>query len=197
MNDRNHTEDVLVAWASLTAEMLTADSVRAVERIAHDDRGRIDLPSHAGVYAFWWIGDRGQLLNANRHIILKGPGGGDVDVYYHDWWPSDAPYPCLYVGKSTDLKTRFSQHLMRGTSGRAHPVMAGNRKAEPRTTSCQMRFGIEHVFPTETNPLSLIKKCVGFSYCDGFADNAVAERFFAEDRLVGHLRPWFNVDSER
>lgn len=197
MNDRNHAEDVLVAWASLTAEMLTADSVRAVEKIAHDDRGRIDLPSHAGVYAFWWIGDREQLMNANRHIMLKGPGGGDVDVYYHDWWPSDAPYPCLYVGKTTDLKKRFSQHLMRGTERRAHPLMTGSRKAKPLTTSCQVRFGIEHVFPAETSPLRVIKKCVGFSYFDEFADNAVAERFFTEDRLVGHLRPWFNIDSER
>lgn len=197
MNDRNRAEEVLVAWELLTAEMLTRDSVRAVEEIAPDDRGRIDLPSHAGVYVFWWIGNREQLMNANRHIMLKGPGGGDIDVYYHDWWPSDAPYPCLYVGKSTDLKRRFSQHLMRGTKDRVHPLMAGNRKAKPRTTSCQVRFGIEHVFSTESSPLQLIKKCVGFSYCDDFADNAVAERFFTEDRLVGHLRPWFNIDSER
>jgi len=27
--------------------------------------------------------------------------------------------------------------------------------------------------------------------------NAIAERFFEEDRLVGTWRPWFNIDSER
>ncbi|MFX1767699.1 MULTISPECIES: hypothetical protein [Paraburkholderia] len=72
-----------------------------------------------------------------------------------------------------------------------------NKKVTPKTTSCQLRFGIEHVFPAEANPLDVVKSSVGFSYCDEFPDNAVAERFFAEDRLVGHLRPWFNIDSER
>jgi hypothetical protein len=57
--------------------------------------------------------------------------------------------------------------------------------------------GIEHTFPAEDAPLDLIKKSVGYSYFDQFKDNAVAERFFAEDWLIGHLRPWFNVDSER
>ncbi|MCY1299951.1 hypothetical protein D9M70_495020 [compost metagenome] len=136
-------------------------------------------------------------MEANRHIVLKGPGGSDVDVHYHDWWPSDAPYPCLYVGKSTDLKIRFRQHLLPGTAERAHQTLDGNLKAKPRTTSCQLRFGIEHIFPQEKKPLTLICEHVGFSWCDEFPDNAVAERFFAEDRLVGHLRPWFNIDSER
>ncbi|MBA4233889.1 MAG: hypothetical protein C0465_25285 [Ralstonia sp.] len=60
-----------------------------------------------------------------------------------------------------------------------------------------MRFGIEHVFPDEPAPLLLIQDAVGFSFYDEFSENAIAERFFAEDRLVGHLRPWFNIDSER
>jgi hypothetical protein len=75
---------------------------------------------------------------------------------------------------------------MRGTAGRAHEALSDNAKAKPRTTACQLRFGIEHVFRTHANPLALIDDC----------DNAVAERFFAEDRLVGHLRRWFNIDSE-
>jgi hypothetical protein len=158
--------------------------------------GRIAVPSHASVYAFWWVGDRQQLLAANRHIALRGPGGKPVDVEYHDWWPSDAPYPCLYVGKATNLKKRFGQHLMRGSVARERETLSGNAKAKPHTTACQLRFGIEHVFPTEANPLALIDDAVGYSWCDSFPDNAVAERF-AEDRLVGHLRPWFNVDSER
>ena len=197
MNDRNRAPEVQTAWESLTAAMLTADSVRAVKYIAEGDRGLIDLPSHPGVYAFWWMGSRKQLMEADRRITLKGPRGDDVLVHYHDWWPSDAPYPCLYVGKTTDLKARFSQHLMRGITGRAHPASPNSAKVRTRNTSCQLRFGIEHVFSTEANPLTLIKESVGFSYCDEFSDNAVAERFFAEDRLVGHSRPWFNIDSER
>lgn len=196
MNDRNRAEEVQIAWQSLSATMLTATSVHRVKDLS-DKRSAVAVPSSAGVYAFWWTGNREQLMKANRHIVLKGPGGVKVDVNYHDWWPIDAPYPCLYVGKATNLRRRFGQHLLRGTAGRAHQPLSGNDKATPRTTSCQLRFGIEHVFPVEPNPLILIDEAVGFSWCDAFPDNAVAERFFAEDRLVGHLRPWFNIDSER
>lgn len=38
---------------------------------------------------------------------------------------------------------------------------------------------------------------VGFSYIINFPENAIAERFFTEDRLIGTWKPWFNVDSER
>ncbi|MGV7241091.1 hypothetical protein [Caballeronia sp. M23-90] len=197
MNDKNRAGEIQIAWQLLTAAMLAAISVRAVKDIADVDRGPIYLPERAGVYAFWWTGRRQRLMEANRHIVLKGPGGKPVDVHYHDWWPDDAPYPCLYVGKATNLKKRFSQHLMRGTTGRAHQTLSGNLKGKARTTSCQLRFGIEHVFPAESDPQGLIQECVGFSFCDQFSENAVAERFYAEDKLVGHLRPWFNIDSER
>lgn len=196
MNDRNRSSDVALAWQSLVAEMLDSSTVRPVSTII-TSRYTIDIPDTAGVYAFWWVGERGDLMAANRHIVLKGPGRKPVDVRYHNWWPSDAPFPCLYVGKATNLKRRFGQHLLRKTEGRAHQSQPGNAKAKPKTTSCQLRFGIEHVFPSEANPLGLIGRAVGFSYYDGFSENAIAERFYAEDRLVGHLRPWFNIDSER
>jgi hypothetical protein len=195
MNSRNRVGKVEVDWQRLSAAMLKAESVHRVKDLP--GLGESAVPSDAGVYAFWWMGSRRQLMNANRHIVLKGPGGNKIDVQYHDWWPDDAPYPCLYIGKTTNLKRRFGQHLLRRTAGRAHQPLSGNHKAKPRTTACQLRFGIEHVFPAEANPLALIKEAVGFSWYAGFDDNQVAERFFAEDRLVGHLRPWFNIDSER
>lgn len=157
----------------------------------------IDLPVGPGVYAFWWIGDRQQLLTANRQIVLKGPGEQPVKVEYRDWWPADLVYPCLYVGKSTNIRKRFSLHFKRGSPGRLHAAHPENRKAKPNTTSCQLRWGIEHIFPNEQDPLTLISSSVGFSYRNDFADNAIAERFFEEDRLVGIWRPWFNIDSER
>lgn len=120
-----------------------------------------------------------------------------MDVEYKDWWPADLAYPCLYVGKTTNIKKRFSLHIMRGSPGRLHASPLANEKAKPRTTSCQLRFGIEHVFPSEPDPLSIIYRAVGFSYRTDFPDNPIAERFFEEDRLVGIWRPWFNIDSER
>jgi hypothetical protein len=160
-------------------------------------RNRINLPEQPGVYAFWWIGDRGKLLTANRQIVLKGPGEKPVEVEYREWWPDELAYPCLYVGKTTNIRKRFSLHIKRGSPGRLHQAHPQHHKAQPNTTSCQLRWGIEHIFPNDPAPLQLIGHSVGFSYRTDFAENAIAERFFEEDRLVGTWRPWFNIDSER
>lgn len=156
-----------------------------------------ELPEEAGVYAFWWVTDRSELLTANRHIVLKGPNGADVEVEYEDWWPSELAYPCLYVGKTTNVKKRCALHIKSRSLGRLHVANVDNAKAKPRTSSCQLRWGIEHVFPHEPEPLKLIFRAVGFSYRTDFPRNPIAERFFEEDRLVGTWRPWFNIDSER
>ncbi|MEE9103142.1 GIY-YIG nuclease family protein [Pseudomonas nitroreducens] len=170
-------------------------SIRSVNAITHNSR--IDLPEEPGVYAFWWIADRSKLLTANRRIVLKGPGERPVEVEYGEWWPHDLAYPCLYVGKTTNIRKRFALHIKRGSPGRLHEPHPQHHKAKPNTTSCQLRWGIEHIFPNDPAPLELIGHCVGFSYRTDFAENAIAERFFEEDRLVGTWRPWFNIDSER
>jgi hypothetical protein len=169
--------------------------IRSIAQILQ--RGEPKLPTRPGIYAFWWIGERKRLLSANRQIILKGPGERPVKVEYRDWWPKVLRYPCLYVGKSTNIRNRFYLHLKRGSAGRCHSAHPENHKTDPITTSCQLRWGIEHIFPAESNPLEIIYSCVGFSYRDDFKDNAIAERFYEEDRLVGIWRPWFNIDSER
>ena len=100
--------------------MHTAASIRCVGDVFH---GRaIDLPELPGVYAFWWISPKEKLLSANRHIVLKGPKEQPVDVEYRDWWPPELQYPCLYVGKSTNIKNRFSYIL-----SAAHLVAYTNR----------------------------------------------------------------------
>jgi hypothetical protein len=174
--------------------MHTATSIKKIADICLSNR--IDLPEEAGVYAFWWLADRDELMQANRHIELKGPGGKRVDVEFKDWWPSELVYPCLYVGKSTNLKKRFSQHIMRGSAARLHQI-EGKQKVKAVNTSCQLRYGIEHIFNDHSTPLDIINSKVGFSFTTNFPDNAIAERFYTEDRLIGTWRPWFNVDSER
>ena len=175
--------------------MHAASSIESVAKLM-DSRPSL-IPKGPGVYAFWWIGNRDELLASNRNIVLKGPNEVRVNVEYRDWWPKDLTYPCLYVGKSTKLRKRFRLHIKNGSYGRLHEPHAEHHKAKPNTTSCQLRWGIEHIFPGEGSPLSIIRGSVGFSYRDDFADNAVAERFFEEDKLVGTWRPWFNIDSER
>ncbi|MDD5272995.1 MAG: hypothetical protein PHU14_09780 [Methylovulum sp.] len=170
-------------------------STLRVNKILEDNSASI--PEEPGVYAFWWVAPKENLIAGNKHIVLKGPNGRPVDVEYKDWWPKELVYPCLYVGKSTNIKKRFKQHIMLGTAHRLHEPSLGNKKAKPHNTTCQLRFGIEHVFPSETNTLDLIKNSIGFSYRTDFVENHIAERFFEEDRLIGIWRPWFNIDSER
>lgn len=173
-------------------------TLQSIRRVEHIFTGRaIDLPDGPGVYAFWWMRPKVELMTANRHIVLAGPGKRPVDVEYRDWWPKELVHPCLYVGKTTNLRRRFGLHIMRDSVGRLHAPHPKNLKAKPRTTSCQLRFGIEHLFPNDTSPLDIIFRAVGFSYNTSFEDNAIAERFYEEDRLVGFFRPWFNIDSER
>lgn len=157
----------------------------------------VKIPESAGVYAFWWIGDRSELLNGECSIELQGPGKKPVKVKYHDWWPKDLIYPCLYVGKSTNIRKRFSLHLKRRSPGRLHSGTDNPKKVKPVTTSCQLRWGIEHIFPNDSEPLKTIENSVGFSWRTDFLDNPIAERFFEEDRMIGLWRPWFNIDSER
>jgi hypothetical protein len=175
--------------------MHTAQSILSVDILLNSRPSLI--PSKPGVYAFWWIGRRDDLLKSNRTVLLKGPNEVRMPVEYRDWWPDELIYPCLYVGKSTNLRKRFGLHIKSNSRGRLHVPHVEHHKATPNTTSCQLRWGIEHIFPSESDPLGLIRSSVGFSYRDDFADNAIAERFFEEDRLVGTWRPWFNIDSER
>lgn len=175
--------------------MHTPSSIQSVAKI-FDTRSPL-IPTDPGVYAFWWIGDRSTLLMSNRTIVLKGPNGVRVSVEYRDWWPDDLTYPCLYVGKTTNLRKRFGLHIKSKSPGRLHEPNAEHHKVTPNTTSCQLRWGIEHIFPNAESPLNIIRESVGFSYRNDFSDNAIAERFFEEDRLVGTWRPWFNIDSER
>lgn len=177
------------------------DSIVRIKDIVHNNR--INLPEKPGVYAFWWMGERMDLLSANREIILAGPGGDDIKIVYEDWWHQKRDYPCLYIGKSTNIKNRFSKHLRRGSKERLHYIADDNRKVKPVATTCQLRHGIEHVFKNHTNPLDLIMENVGFSYILDFSENTdysknqVVVRFFMEDLLIGKWRPWFNIDSER
>lgn len=175
--------------------MHSASAIRKVEDI-HNGK-YIDLPEEAGVYAFWWIGERAELMQANCNIMLKGPKGRLVGVEFKDWWPPELEFPCLYVGKSTNIKKRFSLHLKLGSTGRLHHIPENNLKQKNVTTSCQLRYGIEHLFKHHSAPLQIINKNVGFSFSSRFSENAIAERFYTEDRLIGIWRPWFNVDSER
>lgn len=132
----------------------------------------------------------------------------------------------LYVGKSTTLRNRIRQHFHfsvdheswktnldkpKNNQGKSKLTLRGMRKFHNEgynisynpTTSCQFRAGMSLLCRDEANNnefWNLIKKNMSLSILpctDTEKENKVAVRFYLEDYLIGALRPWFNLDSER
>jgi hypothetical protein len=159
------------------------------------------LPKEGGVYVFWWTGGRQLLLSSafNRKLELVGPGGQGVSLEIDDEWlglSTNLPVP-LYVGKTArGISRRVGKHLMLGTE-RILPLGGGARKAKRPTTSCQLRAGIEHLFPRTKDARALVLDNVGLSYVVLSGENHAANRFYLEDLAIGLMRPPLNVDIER
>ena len=159
------------------------------------------LATVGGVYAFWWTGQL-KLLRAsscNRHIELHGPGGKPVRLEIDDEWLGVAaglPVP-LYVGKNAgNLSKRVGQHLCLNTE-RLLDHGKGARKQSPPTTTCQLRAGVDHLFPSEKDTRSLLLDNIGFSFVPLDGNDYAASRFYLEDLAIGLMRPPFNIDVER
>jgi len=157
------------------------------------------LPHVGGIYAFWWTGSLAMLKNRNRTLVLHGPGGRDVHIAIdNEWLGLSTGLPvALYVGKTADsISKRVGQHL-RLSQARMLPVGGGAKKAPRPTTSCQLRAGVEHLFPNEPNTRDLILDNVGLSFVELNGDDHAANRFYLEDLAIGMMRPPLNVDVER
>jgi hypothetical protein len=153
------------------------------------------------VYAFWWTGaiDRLRAEACNRSVQLPGPGGRPVLLELDDEWlglATGLPLP-LYVGKNaSDIAERVGRHL-RLKSRRMLPIYRGASKERRPTTSCQLRAGVEHLFPDEQDTRTLVVDNVGISWVELDGDDHAADRFYLEDLAIGLMRPPFNVDIER
>ena len=182
-------------------------------RIAHAQLGEIVstnreslragvLPHMGGIYSFWWTGDRALLSSpaCNREIELHGPGGRRVSIEMDDGWlglETDLPIP-LYVGKTAgSLAKRIGQHLRLGSGDRMLPMGEDPAKPSAPTSSCQLRAGVEHLFPQQADTRTLILDNVGLSYVLLDGDAHAANRFYLEDLAIGLMRPPLNVDIER
>jgi hypothetical protein len=175
--------------------------------------GQKTIPDISGLYSFWWINsnpdDIGKLYLTAK---LKGKQMGR-EYEYHDihWkWNLDQPYICLYIGKATSIVNRVNQHLLLSTSSDEWYLKEFTRyrnktalKIVPnknedllvkRSTSCQFRAGLEHLFKHSPITLDLKLKNIGFTF---LGEKDPIERFYLEDLAIGWHRPWFNVDSER
>lgn len=147
-----------------------------------------------GLYVFWWIGDRKIILGSRRTIYMQGPSKKAMEVDLADWFPEGLKFIPLYVGKSTNLPSRVGQHLLLKTD--SYRTKSGDIKyiSRPKTTSCQLRHGIEVLFVGEPDSKSLMLDNVGLTVVP---ETRFATRFYLEDLAIGYLKPWFNLDTER
>lgn len=164
----------------------------------------------SGVYAFFWTGGAdmidGERLTANyQGKAIKGSKDVDGESRFVDhalkWQFTSPDCQCLYVGKTQDFPTRLGLHIKAGTrseywysSDKGQLALENNRLHKP-TTSCQLRSGMEHLFPDKnTDTLALIKSHVRYF----FEPSIFPEyRFYREYELVSDHKPWFNLDVER
>lgn len=159
------------------------------------------IPREGAVYCFWWTGELDLLRGGecNRDIELVGPGRRPVTLRIDDEWlglDANLPIP-LYVGKTADsLASRVGQHL-RLKDDRTTPLFEGTKKQPRPTTSCQLRAGIEHLFPQRVQTRDLVLDQIGLSYVSLNGDAHAANRFYLEDMAVGLMRPALNIDIER
>jgi len=175
----------------------------ALASLAHASGTKLrprSLPHIGAVYCFWWTGDLDRLRapDCSRSLILKGPGGRDIPVEISDAWlglQADQPVP-LYVGKTSNLSKRVRGHLYLGKP-RAIAVGDGVRKQKAPTTTCQLRAGVDHLFPAVADTRPLVLENVGLSYVTLDGDDHAANRFYLEDLAIGLMRPPINMDVER
>jgi len=77
------------------------------------------------------------------------------------------------------------------------PRGRGAAKAKPPTASCQLRAGIDHLFPARPDTREIVLENVGLSYVELNGEKHAVNRFYLEDMAIGRMRPPLNVDIER
>ena len=157
----------------------------------------VRIPDKSAVYCFWWIDDKSIIENARRFIKVKGPKEKLVTIEYKFWHPKELSNIPLYIGKTTNLRNRISQHILLKEETRVYETTLEIVKPKPKTTSCQLRTGIEFILPNEDNPKKIILNNVGVSYVTIEGIDSISKRFYLEDLSIGLFKPWFNLDSER
>lgn len=157
------------------------------------------IANRGGVYIFWWTGKKTKLYSCNRKWKFQGPNKKKIQVEITNEWISvrKNSYIPLYVGKNADnLSNRIGQHLMLGTEVCIKKRNA-HRNIRYPTTSCQLRAGVDFLFPDIKDTRKLIVNNIGISYVELHGDAQAINRFYLEDQAIGKLYPILNADVER
>ncbi len=164
---------------------------------------KYDLNKKSGIYAFWWRGEKEELIDAFKkaEYILKGSKNAFEVCFTEDWAEAstvvdkDKNNICLYVGKSTNIKKRISNHLKLRTED-IWKKKGQSEGVKPNSVS-QLRIGLERVFGVSIFKQLIEEGKIGVSWMvlDGY-ENSI-NRFYLEDYYIGKYLPVFNVDIER
>jgi hypothetical protein len=159
-----------------------------------------ELPEKGGVYIFWWnrSDDFEENLRGCTYQVKAKKSYYDekINIKFSEEWIEKATVDdkiCLYVGKTTNLRSRVSKHLKLGSPS-IWKDKTRNSGVKPNTVS-QMRIGLETVF--DKDMLEEIKENVFVSWAvmDNYSE--AINRFFLEDKMISHYYPLFNIDVER
>jgi len=184
-----------------------------------------ELSNVAGIYIFYWTGKLEELEKLSRKIRIQGKAikkhlitdeSGKHEShkieFLTSWFPDLGENRfALYVGKSTNIFQRFNKHQYRKTiqhedwlpkndlwliekSNYKNPEHFA--KIYKPTTASQFRSGWQSLVRLLSDEAAekLLTENVSFAF---LPVHEVAKRFYLEDYLIGTLRPWFNLDSER
>jgi len=149
-----------------------------------------DLNKNEGIYSFWYYNSNNKIQGLNRNLVIKGPNKIKLEINW-DWNLNDE-FVCLYIGKTRDFQKRVSQHLLLKTNKLKN--INGNQLYK-KTTTCQLRSGFDYLYLNKNDNIK--NELMEHIYLSLYYENDFVKRFYIEDYLIGKLRPWFNVDSER
>ncbi len=158
-------------------------------------------PNFGGIYAFWWKGSANHFIKSiqNNFFIYSGPSKKEIFLKVDKNIIREAKNGMvpLYVGKTAaNISKRIGLHLKLQTKRTVAKKMV-KVYSKKMTPSCQLRDGIDRLFPNIMDTRKLVLENIAISYIKICGENNFFERFFLENYAIGLLRPIFNIDSER
>jgi len=151
----------------------------------------INKENSNGIYIFWYYNKTKKLHDLNRKLVIDGPSKIKQNIEWN--WNLENDYVCLYVGKTRDMQKRISQHLLLDTDNLKNE---NSSQLNKKTTSCQLRSGFDYLY-SKQEKVYIKNELMEHLYLSIYYEDDFVKRFYLEDYLIGKLRPWFNVDSER
>jgi hypothetical protein len=204
MNNEEHRSYLNIETVRNGIQKLRTSKIKGLKDICPNKSSitSTELPQEGGIYVFWWIGDVEEFKKkSNRRLILSGRKKNQEQTKIcieitDEWLDILEDKICLYVGKTSSIQNRIGKHLQL-SSERLYSLDEEIFNENAKTTSGQLRRGIEELFLGEENIRTLMLENIGLSHLILDGDQNAANRFYLEDRAIGEFFPIINIDVER